>query len=205
MLRAKYINKITEVNKIFLEKIIEKGHVVIDATMGNGYDTVYLGNLVGETGKVYAFDVQEEALSSTRKKVVRDNMEHRIELILDGHENLDKYVKEEVSCVVFNLGYLPRAKHMVITKPDTTLQAIKKSLELLKPNGIISIAAYIGHEGGLDEKNHICEYLDNLDQKQYNVLHMEFTNQINNPPQLILVEKKVKKYIILLPYKKYIE
>jgi len=190
MLRAKYINKITEVNKIFLEKIIEKGHVVIDATMGNGYDTVYLGNLVGETGKVYAFDVQEEALTSTRKKVVRDNMEDRIELILDGHQNLDKYVKEEVSCVVFNLGYLPRAKHMVITKPDTTLEAIKKSLELLKPNGIISIAAYIGHEGGLDEKNYICEYLDNLDQKQYNVLHMEFTNQINNPPQLILVEKK---------------
>lgn len=190
MLRAKYINKITEVNKIFLEKIIEKGHVVIDATMGNGYDTVYLGNLVGETGKVYAFDVQEEALTSTRKKVVRDNMEDRIELIHDGHENLDKYVKEEVSCVVFNLGYLPRAKHMVITKPYTTLEAIKKSLELLKPNGIISIAAYIGHEGGLDEKNYICEYLDNLDQKQYNVLHMEFTNQINNPPQLILVEKK---------------
>lgn len=190
MLTAKYINKITEVNKIFLEKIIEKGDVVIDATMGNGYDTVYLGNLVGETGKVYAFDVQEEALTSTRKKVIRDNMEDRIELILDGHENLDKYVKEEVSCVVFNLGYLPRAKHLVITKPNTTLEAIKKSLELLKPNGIISIAAYIGHEGGLDEKNHVCEYLNNLDQKQYNVLHMEFTNQINNPPQLMLVEKK---------------
>lgn len=190
MLRAKYINKITEVNKIFLEKIIEKGDVVIDATMGNGYDTVYLGNLVGETGKVYAFDVQEEAVKSTRKKVERDNMTSRVELILDGHENLDKYVKENVSCVVFNLGYLPRAKHVIITKPDTTLQAIKKSLDLLKPNGIISIAAYIGHEGGLEEKNHICEYLNNLDQNQYNVLHMEFTNQINNPPQLILVEKK---------------
>ena len=190
MLRAKYINKITEVNKIFLEKIIEKGDVVIDATMGNGYDTVCLGNLVGNTGKVYAFDVQKEALLSTKKKVVRDNMEDRVELILDGHENLDKYVKENVSCVVFNLGYLPRAKHVVITKPDTTLEAIKKSLDLLKPNGIISIAAYIGHEGGLEEKNHICEYLNNLDQRQYNVLHMEFTNQINNPPQLILVEKK---------------
>lgn len=190
MLRAKYINKITEVNKIFLEKIIEKGDVVIDATMGNGYDTVYLGNLVGENGKVYAFDVQEEALVSTKKKVIRDNMEDRVELILDGHENLDKYVKENVSCVVFNLGYLPRAKHIVITKPDTTLQAVKKSLDLLKPNGIISIAAYIGHEGGLDEKNYICEYLNSLDQNYYNVLHMEFTNQINNPPQLILVEKK---------------
>lgn len=190
MLRAKYINKITEVNKIFLEKVINQGDVVIDATMGNGYDTVYLGNLVGENGKVYAFDVQEEALKSTRKKVERDNMSDRVELILDGHQNLDKYVKEEVSCVVFNLGYLPRAKHVIITKPDTTLEAIKKSLDLLKPNGIISIAAYIGHEGGLEEKDYICEYLNSLDQNQFNVLHMQFTNQINNPPQLILVEKK---------------
>lgn len=190
MLRAKYINKITEVNKIFLDKIVQKGDVVIDATMGNGYDTIYLGNLVGENGKVYAFDVQEEAIKSTKKKVERDNMTERVELILDGHQNLDKYVKEEVSCVVFNLGYLPRAKHVVITKPDTTLEAIKKSLKLLKPNGVISIAAYIGHEGGLEEKNYICEYLDNLNQNEFNVLHMQFTNQINNPPQLILIEKK---------------
>lgn len=190
MLRAKYINKITEVNKIFLDKIVQKGDIVIDATMGNGYDTIYLGNLVGENGKVYAFDVQEEAIKSTKKKVERDNMTDRVELILDGHQNLDKYVKEEISCVVFNLGYLPRAKHVVITKPDTTLEAIKKSLKLLKPNGIISIAAYIGHEGGLEEKNYICEYLDNLNQNEFNVLHMQFTNQINNPPQLILIEKK---------------
>ena len=190
MLRAKYINKITEVNKIFLDKIVQKGDIVIDATMGNGYDTIYLGNLVGENGKVYAFDVQEEAIKSTKKKVERDNMTDRVELILDGHQNLDKYVKEEVSCVVFNLGYLPRAKHVVITKPDTTLEAIKKSLKLLKPNGIISIAAYIGHEGGLEEKNYICEYLYNLNQNEFNVLHMQFTNQINNPPQLILIEKK---------------
>ena len=190
MLRAKYINKITEVNKIFLDKIVQKGDIVIDATMGNGYDTIYLGNLVGENGKVYAFDVQEEAIKSTKKKVERDNMTDRVELILDGHQNLDKYVKEEVSCVVFNLGYLPRAKHVVITKPDTTLEAIKKSLKVLKPNGIISIASYIGHEGGLEEKNYICEYLDNLNQNEFNVLHMQFTNQINNPPQLILIEKK---------------
>ena len=190
MLRAKYINKITEVNKIFLDKIVQKGDVVVDATMGNGYDTIYLGNLVGENGKVYAFDVQEEAIKSTKKKVERDNMTDRVELILDGHQNLDKYVKEEVSCVVFNLGYLPRAKHVVITKPDTTLEAIKKSLKLLKPNGVISIAAYIGHEGGLEEKNYICEYLNNLNQNEFNVLHMQFTNQINNPPQLILIEKK---------------
>ena len=187
MLRAKYINKITEVNKIFLEKVIQKGVVAIDATLGNGYDTDFLCE---RFEKVYSFDVQEEAIKSTIKKVERDDMTSRVELILDGHENLDAYVKEEVACVVFNLGYLPRAKHIIITKPDTTLEAIKKSLKLLKPNGIISIAAYIGHEGGLEEKNYICEYLNSLDQSEFNVLHMQFTNQINNPPQLILVEKK---------------
>lgn len=190
MIRAKYINKITEVNKLFLDKIINKDDVVVDATMGNGYDTIYLGKLVGENGKVYAFDVQEEALKSTRKKVEKENMNNIIELILDGHENLDQYVKENVACVVFNLGYLPRAKHQIITKPDTTLEAIKKSLSLLKPNGVISIAIYTGHEGGMEEKNYISEYLNRLDQNEFNVLHMEFTNQINNPPELILIEKK---------------
>ncbi|WP_297136616.1 class I SAM-dependent methyltransferase [Terrisporobacter sp.] len=190
MLRAKYINKITEVNKLFLDKIINKDDIVIDATMGNGYDTIYLSRLVGENGKVYAFDVQEEALKSTRKKIEKENMNNRVELILDGHENLDIYVKDQVACVVFNLGYLPRAKHQIITKPDTTLEAIKKSLNLLKPNGVISIAIYTGHEGGMEEKNYISEYLNHLDQNEFNVLHMEFTNQINNPPELILIEKK---------------
>ena len=190
MLRAKYINKITEVNKIFLDKIIQKGDVVVDATMGNGYDTIYLANLVGSEGKVYSFDVQEEAIKSTSKKVERDSLQDRVKLILDGHENIDKYINEEVSCVVFNLGYLPRAKHCIITKPETTLTAIQKSLNLLKPHGIISIAMYTGHEGGMEEKDEVCNYLNSLDQNYFNVLHMNFTNQINNPPQLILVERK---------------
>lgn len=190
MLRAKYINKITEVNKIFLDRIIQKGDVVVDATMGNGYDTIYLANLVGSEGRVYSFDVQEEAIKSTSKKVDRDSLQDRVKLILDGHENIDKYINEEVSCVVFNLGYLPRAKHCIITKPETTLTAIQKSLNLLKPHGIISIAMYTGHEGGMEEKDEVCNYLNSLDQNYFNVLHMNFTNQINNPPQLILVERK---------------
>lgn len=190
MLRAKFLNKVTEVNKVFIDKIVNPGDTVIDATMGNGYDTLYLAKLVGNAGKVYAFDVQEEALKSTKKKVERDNLQGYVELILDGHENIDKYVKEEVSCVLFNLGYLPRAKHNIITKPETTLQALEKSLNLLKPNGVISVAIYTGHEGGMDEKNEVCQYLNNLDQNYYNVLHMNFPNQVNNPPELILVEKK---------------
>ena len=183
----KYVSDISDLSHSIIENHLEKRVVAIDATLGNGYDTDFLCE---RFEKVYSFDVQEEAIKSTIKKVERDDMTSRVELILDGHENLDAYVKEEVACVVFNLGYLPRAKHIIITKPDTTLEAIKKSLKLLKPNGIISIAAYIGHEGGLEEKNYICEYLNSLDQSEFNVLHMQFTNQINNPPQLILVEKK---------------
>ena len=193
MLRAKFINKVTEVNKIYLENIINKDDVVIDATMGNGYDTVYLGNLVGDSGKVYAFDVQEEAIKSTIKKVERDDMTSRVELILDGHENMDKYVEGEVSCVLFNLGYLPRADHNIITKPETTIKAIKHSLNLLKPHGVISIAIYTGHEGGMEEKNSVYEFVKNLDQNEFNVLESGFINQINNPPQLVLIEKK-KEY-----------
>jgi len=193
MIKAKYLTKITDINKIYLEDILQEGDIVVDATMGNGYDTKYLAEKVGENGFVYAFDVQEEAIKSTSKKLEKENLSSRVKLILDGHENMDKYVDKEVSCVLFNLGYLPRAKHQIITQPTTTIKAIEHSLRLLKPHGIVSIAIYTGHPGGMEEKNTIYEFVKNLDQSEFNVLECGFINQINNPPQLVLIEKK-KEY-----------
>ncbi|GAA0866234.1 class I SAM-dependent methyltransferase [Paraclostridium tenue] len=193
MIKAKYLTKVTDLNKVLLEDVINEGDTVIDATMGNGYDTKYLAQKVGENGVVYSFDVQEEAIKSTKKRLEKENLLNRVNLILDGHENIDAYVKNEVSCVLFNLGYLPRAKHQIITKSDTTLQAIKKSLNLLKPHGVISIAIYTGHEGGMDECNAVFDYASKLDQSNFNVLNCNFVNQVNNPPRLILIEKK-KEY-----------
>ena len=193
MVKAKYLTKITDINKLYLEQVLYDGAIAVDATMGNGYDTKYLAEKVGPSGFVYSFDVQEEALKSTEKKIIKENLQDRVQLILDGHENMDKYIDDEVSCIVFNLGYLPRAKHQIITKPDTTLKAIKHSLKLIKPHGIISIAIYTGHPGGEEEKNSIYEYIKTLDQSEFNVLESGFVNQINNPPQLILIEKK-KEY-----------
>lgn len=190
MLRAKFLNKVTDINKTYIKDIINEGDVVVDATMGNGYDTLYLAQKVGKSGKVYAFDVQEEAIKSTSKKIEREGFNSSVELILDGHQNMDSYVKEEVSCILFNLGYLPRAKHQIITKSDTTITAIEKGLKLLKPNGVMSIAIYSGHEGGMDEKEAVYEYTSKLDQNYFNVLSTKFINQINNPPELILIEKK---------------
>ena len=193
MIKAKYLTKITDINKIYLENILQEGDIVVDATMGNGYDTKYLAEKVGENGFVYAFDVQEEAIKSTAKKLEKENLSDRVKLILDGHENMDKYVDKEVACVLFNLGYLPRAKHQIITQPETTIKAIQHSLRLLKPHGIISIAIYTGHPGGMEEKNTIYDFVKNLDQSEFNVLESGFINQINNPPQLVLIEKK-KEY-----------
>lgn len=190
---GKYLTKITDINKLYLEKVINKGDIVVDATMGNGYDTKYLAEKVGEEGFVYSFDIQETALKSTKKRLDKENLSDRVKLILDGHENMDKYVEGEVSCVLFNLGYLPRADHNIITKPETTIKSIKHSLNLLKPHGVISIAIYTGHEGGMEEKNSVYEFVKNLDQNEFNVLESGFINQINNPPQLVLIEKK-KEY-----------
>ena len=190
---GKCLTKITDINKLYLEKVINKGDKVVDATMGIGYDTKYLAEKVGEEGFVYSFDIQETALKSTKKRLDKENLSDRVKLILDGHENMDKYVEGEVSCVLFNLGYLPRADHNIITKPETTIKAIKHSLNLLKPHGVISIAIYTGHEGGMEEKNSVYEFVKNLDQNEFNVLESGFINQINNPPQLVLIEKK-KEY-----------
>ncbi|MGL5312722.1 MAG: class I SAM-dependent methyltransferase [Peptostreptococcaceae bacterium] len=194
MIKAKYLTKVTDINKLYLEQIINEGDIVVDATMGNGYDTKYLAEKVGPNGAVYAFDVQEEAIKSTKKKLEKADLLDRVNLILDGHENMDMYVKEEVSCVLFNLGYLPRAKHQVITVPETTLKALEHSLNLLKPHGVVSIAIYTGHPGGMEEKNSVYEFVKNLSQDEFNVLECGFINQINNPPQLVLIEKK-KEYL----------
>ncbi|GKZ02617.1 rRNA methyltransferase [Paraclostridium bifermentans] len=190
MMKVKYLTKVTDLNKVLLEDVIKEGDIVIDATMGNGYDTKYLAEKVGENGLVYSFDVQEEAIKSTKKRLEKADLIDRVNLILDGHQNMDMYVNKEVSCVMFNLGYLPRAKHQVITKPETTLEAIKKSLELLKPNGIVSIAIYTGHEGGMEECDEVFGYVSRLDQSEYSVLNCNFVNQINHPPRLIMIEKK---------------
>ena len=99
--------QITEYCHHFLEEYVRENDCCIDATAGNGNDTEFLCRMVGEGGKVYAFDVQEEAIRQTRLRLENAGLTARASLILDGHENMAKYVQEEASAVVFNFGYLP--------------------------------------------------------------------------------------------------
>lgn len=172
-----------------LEKLIKLGDTVVDATAGNGYDTAFLSNLVGDTGKVYAFDIQKQALEKTELRLQELNLKSRVRLINDGHQNMDKYVTEEVRTVVFNLGYLPGGNHSIGTIADTTIEAIEKALKLIVKNGLVCIVVYYGGDSGFDEKNAVMEYIKNIDCKSYTVAKTEFVNQINCPPILVCIEK----------------
>jgi len=191
-MKNSFIN-VVEISKEICNLKLDNGDTAVDCTMGNGNDTALLCRLVGEKGKVYAFDIQEDAVMNTRKKLEELNFLERAELILDGHQNIDKYIKENVKLVIFNLGYLPKGNHEITTKNETTIEAVQKCLDILESNGIILLIIYPGHKNGKKEKEALESFTSKLSQKDYNVAKICFTNQINNPPELICLEKVCPK------------
>ncbi|WFA09713.1 class I SAM-dependent methyltransferase [Tissierella sp. Yu-01] len=188
MTYKKIINTI-EIVKDLMKNYVSDGSIVLDCTVGNGNDTLILAELVGNTGKVYGFDIQNVAIENTMQLLKDNELHNRVILIKDSHENIDLYVHENVDFIVYNLGYLPKGDKSIKTNRESTLDSLRKSLYLLKNNGLMSITVYIGHEGGMEEQEGIEEFLKGLNQKCFNVLKFDFINQINNPPVLYCVEK----------------
>jgi len=186
-------NNAIEISKTICKLKLTNGDTAVDCTMGNGNDTAFLCSLVGYKGKVYAFDIQEAAVIKTRKKLQELNFLERTEIILDDHQNIDKYIQGYVKLVIFNLGYLPRGDHGITTTKETTIAAVQKCLEILEPNGIILLVTYAGHENGKLEKKALDSYTSKLSQKDYNVANICLTNQINNPAELICIERVCPK------------
>lgn len=176
----------------YAKEIVREGDTVVDATMGNGGDTLFLSGLVGAAGKVYSFDIQPAAVGRTREKLAREGVLDRCELILDGHENLDVYVRAPVKLAIFNLGYLPRGDHSIGTRPETTIKAIEKALAVLDEEGLVIIVIYYGGDSGFEERDALLEYLNLLDCRRYIVMKTEFINQINCPPILICIGNNPK-------------
>ncbi|OPJ56263.1 class I SAM-dependent methyltransferase [Alkalithermobacter paradoxus] len=172
-----------------IQKLVSKGDVVVDATVGNGNDTLFLAKLVGDNGHVFGFDIQDKAIENTRQKLISEDMLDNVTLIKDGHQNIDKYVKSGIKAVIFNLGYLPGGDHKIHTKPDNTITAIQKSLELVVSHGIVVLVIYYGGDSGFEEKDAVLDFLRELDQKKYSVLMYDFINNINCPPIVVCIEK----------------
>lgn len=183
------LNNAMNISKLLLQVILAPGDRVIDATLGNGHDAIYLAQKVGNTGKVYAFDIQDIAIESARHNIPEELL-GRIQIIKASHENMSQYVHEPVKLVLFNLGYLPCGDRSITTRAATTVEAIRNSLSLLSEHGLVMLIVYRGHDEGKEEWQTIYEYVRSLEQHMYNVTVADFPNQISDPPVLVSIQKR---------------
>ena len=168
--------------KEFLSAHIKKGGVAVDFTMGNGHDTAWLSKAVGAEGKVYAFDIQEKALESTRNTLKEENCPDNCTLICDSHSNVLSYVKEKICVGVFNLGYLPGSGNKALTTlRPTTKKAVEAAISLLDRDAIVLIAVYPGHEEGKLEGEMLDEMLTQYDRRQICVSKFKLVNSPTSP------------------------
>lgn len=174
---------------LILCSLIKEGDIAVDATCGNGKDSIMLASLVGETGKVFSFDIQKCAIENASVLALESGYIDRIEFINDGHENMDCHVKSLAKGIVFNLGYLPGGDKSIITRIDSTLSALDTSIKLLADNGVISICMYTGHENGDSESIEVETFVSNLSPYQYNVWKSFQLNRSEKAPYNVYIQK----------------
>src|SRR5690625_2162761 len=116
-----------------LAKAVTRGDTVVDATCGNGNDTLFLSSLVGDEGHVFAVDIQRQAIQTT-KALLAEHTRKNFTLIHDSHAHIDTYIDDhvELAAAVFNLGYLPRSDKQIITEPTSTITALEKLLHRIR-------------------------------------------------------------------------
>lgn len=181
-----------ELHKQFILAHLGEGEVAVDFTMGNGNDTLFLSRTVGEQGRVYAFDIQEEALKSTRDRLTAENAPKNYTLICASHHRVREFVREPIKAGMFNLGYLPGSgRKGVTTLRQTTMAAVEAAIEMLLPDGVLIVAIYPGHEEGELEGEMLREYFSTL--SRYQICPSLF-RILNSPtsPYFFLVEKSAK-------------
>lgn len=172
----------------FIRQQVQPGDLCIDATMGNGQDTAFLCRLVGESGHVLAFDIQETALENTKKRLVQQKIPDNYTLILQSHTDMDTHAEpDSISCITFNFGYLPGGDHTKATQAGSSITAIEKGLSLLKKGGLMSLCIYSGGDTGFEERDAILDYIRTLDPRRYLVILSSYYNRPNHPPIPVLI------------------
>ncbi len=174
-----------------LTTYLQKGDVVIDATAGKGYDTVFLAKCVGQNGLVHAVDIQQQAIEETRARLEKEGLLGRVRLHQMDHAVLGELDVKDVAVIIFNLGYLPGYAQVVMTQGNTTIQAMAQSLNMLRKHGLMLLTVYPGTVQGCHEHHLIQRYIAGLDQKQVDVVEMRFPNRVNASPYGILLQKLV--------------
>ena len=176
-------------HKYFLSEHLKEGGAAVDFTMGNGYDTQFLSESVGKMGKVYAFDIQEQAKINTEKRLIEAGCPNNWTLILDSHENAQKNVSEQLCAGIFNLGWLPGSDKSVTTSRSVTLPAVKNAVSMLDFGGILLVAVYPGHEEGKIEGEMLEAALSELSKYQFCAAKFRIVNSPDSP-YFFVIEKK---------------
>ncbi|GFO68330.1 rRNA methyltransferase [Geomonas limicola] len=173
----------------YLRERVREGDRVLDATCGNGQDTLFLAELVGEGGEVWALDVQPRAIAATAELLERHGLSGRVRLVETGHERLGELVCGELAAAVFNLGYLPGGDAALVTVAEKSVAALEQAAGLLKPGGILTVALYTGHEGGPEEAGAVESWAAGLSPREFNVWTCRQLNRPPVAPYLVFVEK----------------
>lgn len=183
----------TELAHLIMRQTIKPGDAVVDATVGNGHDTLFLAELVGPSGQVLGFDVQESALQETGKRVAGLS---QVTLFHSGHENLSEKLATTVPAIshdglaaaMFNLGYLPGAAKIITTHAETTLQGLEQALSCLKVQGVVTLVCYPGHSGGAEETAAVQSYAERL-SSDFAVSRYHRVNTTRAAPQLLIIQR----------------
>ena len=158
--------RLTELAHRKLAEVLLPGDFAADVTAGNGHDTLFLAGAVGETGRVFAFDIQREALEATRARLEKHGVASRVELRLGCHSTLGETLPPEargkLGAVTANLGYLPGGPHDIVTTADGTLKMLRAAADNLRAGGMLSVIAYPGHPGGEVESAAVARLLHEL-------------------------------------------
>lgn len=172
----------------FWRERLRPGMTCVDATAGRGRDAEMLCRLIGETGHLYAFDIQADAIESTRQRLTEAGLMGRATLIHASHRRMAEYVPA-ADAVVFNLGYLPHGDHAIGTTAAESIPAVEAALHLIAEDGFVTICLYYGGDSGYAEHDALLSYLRQLDARQYTVMVQQFYNRPNCPPIFIVIEK----------------
>ena len=187
------LTKTTELAMYIASSYTFPGCVIIDATCGNGHDTLALAE--AQPSKLYGFDIQQQAVDNTIVLLKANGYENHLDngtisIICDSHSNMQEHVNEPADLIVFNLGYLPGGDKSITTSADETTQAIQTSLDLLNKDGLLCITMYSGHKEGSVEKEQLMDLAKALDPKTYHAAYVNFINQHNAPPEILLITRK---------------
>jgi hypothetical protein len=176
---------------------LRPGDAVVDATMGNGHDTLFLAQHVMPGGHVFAFDVQAEALEMTRRRVSDGKLQDGVTLVHAGHETMADYLPADlqgnVRAFMFNFGWLPGAQNKgKTTLTETSLKALGIARSWIAEGGMITAVCYPGHAGGDTEAEAVETWAAGLPADQFEAQKLAFVNLEGAPPRCFVVRKRAR-------------